>query len=792
MGIHERGQRYLREHEQAFRRLTENAMEVFWISDPDRPEAVYVNPAFEEIWGRPREQLYGEPDTLLESIHPEDRARVARALNEKTETGEFNETYRVLRPDGETRWVHDRGFPVFDAAGDLESVVGIAADVTERKRIEQELRRQRDRTEWVIETSPVMILVMDASRTITFANERATELAGVEGIADTPFEEFPWELLEDGEPVPRDERPFALVRERGEPVHGLRYRAEIGGQTRWLRINGAPLFEDGEFDGAVFATEDITRQKRREDTLSGLHETTREMMRADSDEAIHEGVVSAARERLGLSSVASYRLAGGNSLKPAAYSPAAAERAEHESPVGAGPIWTAFVERSVERSGDVTAVPMGSNGVLAVFEAGIDAERLSFVRILCDNAEAALRRTDHEDVLRAQSQRLERANTELKRLNHVTDLVRDVTGALVRASTRDEVTTTVCERLAAAEPYRFAWIGEGRDEPAPTAWAGITESALGGLDHEASAAARAVRAGEPVIERGLVESTRAEQRSDALANGYRSVAAVPLGHRERSYGVLSVHAGDEGAFREDEREVLVELGETIGYAIDAIETRNALTSDGVTELRITVEEPDSLPVVLAAGGELDHRGVVPCDDGTIRWFCTVDAPAKRVRSAAADDDRIECCKPLETDGGTLLDCVVRPPCLLSPFLEYGVTIRSLTATPAGVTIVGETAAEGDIRPLCESLDAAHDGVELTGRWDLDRPPRTNEERRSAVTAGLTDRQREILRIAHLSGYFETPRRITGAELAESLDINRSTFHRTLRAAEQTTFDALLE
>lgn len=51
---------------------------------------------------------------------------------------------------------------------------------------------------------------------------------------------------------------------------------------------------------------------------------------------------------------------------------------------------------------------------------------------------------------------------------------------------------------------------------------------------------------------------------------------------------------------------------------------------------------------------------------------------------------------------------------------------------------------------------------------------------------------EILRVAHASGYFETPRRTTGAELAERLDINRSTFHRTLRAAEQTTFDALLE
>lgn len=790
MGVHERGQRYLHEDEQAFRRLTENAAEVFWIRSPGTGIA-YVNPAFEEIWGRPREQLYDDSTILVESVHPEDRARVARAFDAEVENGEFDETYRVLRPDGETRWVHDRGFPVYNVSGEIDNIVGIAADITSRKAVEDELRRQRDRTEWLIETSPVMILAMDATRTITFANERTTEMAGVEEIAGTPFEEFPWELLEDGEPLPPDERPFALVKERGEPVHGLRYRAEIGGRTRWLRINGAPLFEDDEFSGAVFATEDITRQKRREEALSGLHETTREMMRADSDEAIHDGVVSAARDRLGLSAVASYRFDGGNSLRPAAHSPEAAAFVERRDR-GSGPIWTAFVERGVERGEGVVALPLGSHGALALFEPDIDEERLSFVRVLCDNAEAALDRTDHEGVLRAQSEKLQRANAELERLNHVTDLVRNVTGAMVRASTREEIAATVCERLAAADPYRFAWIGEDREGLVPTAWAGITESALAGLDHEASAAARAIRSGEPVIDRELVESSRSKQRADALSNGYRSVAAVPLGHRDRSYGVLSVHAGDEGVFREDEREVLVELGETIGYAIDAIETRNALTSDGVTELRFAVGDPDSLPIALAAGDQLDHRGVVPCDDGAIRWFCSVDAPIEEVESAAADDDRVECYKPLETDGGTLLDCVVRPPCLLSPFLDHGVTITSLIAAPEGVTIIAETAAEGDIRALCEALDADYDDVELTGRWDLDRPPQTREERRSAVTADLTDRQREILRIAHLSGYFETPRRITGAELAESLDINRSTFHRTLRAAEQTTFDVLLE
>ncbi|MFC7009202.1 PAS domain-containing protein [Halalkalicoccus salilacus] len=92
--------RYLREHEREFRRLTEHANEVFWIGDPRRFGTVYANAAFEEVWGRPREELYENPETLLESIHPEDRERVVDAVENEIERGGFDETYRIERPDG--------------------------------------------------------------------------------------------------------------------------------------------------------------------------------------------------------------------------------------------------------------------------------------------------------------------------------------------------------------------------------------------------------------------------------------------------------------------------------------------------------------------------------------------------------------------------------------------------------------------------------------------------------------------------------------------------------------------
>ncbi|MEM4780279.1 MAG: bacterio-opsin activator domain-containing protein [Halalkalicoccus sp.] len=773
-------ERYLREHERAFRRLTENATEVFWARDPDREGTVYVNRAFEAVWGRPREQLYAEPDVLIASIHPEDRGRVRRAMERKVEVGEFEETYRIVRPDGDLRWIHDRGFPVYDSTGDLDNVVGIAADVTDRVESERELRRQRERTERLLDTVPVTLLVLDGERTITFGNQRAAEVIGAEEIAGTPLEECPWELLWEDEPAPMGKRPFDIVRERGEPVYDMLYRARVGGEIRWLSINGAPLFENGEFVGGVFATEDVTGRKRRERSLEALHEATRAMMRAGSVGEVLEIATETASDLLGLAGVAGYRFdAERGALTATSQTPAASEFVEPRTTTIPEPVREAFEEGTTIEAGGLTALPLGEYGVLAVF-GSVDGEARSLARALCDDAEAALDRADREATLRARRERLRRTNAELERLNRVVDLVRDVTAALVRAGSREEIETTVCERLAAAGPYRLAWIDEGTAGVDPTARAGNAGRSLAAIERaterSATPTAEAIRTGEAVFER-LPEEM--------------AVVAVPLSYRGRSYGALGVYADGTELLAEDERAVLRGLGETIGYAIDAIETRTALASDGVTRLEFALSDPDSLPIALAVGGHLDHRGVVPGCDDTIRWFLRVDSDVEDVEAAAANRDGVVAVHPITTDGPAVIECVISAPCLLSPFVDHGVTITSLHASSGGATITAETASESDVRRLCETLEAEY-GVELVGRQDLERPPRTPEERRSALTEELTERQSEILRLAHANSYFETPRRVTGAELAERLDINRSTFHRTLRAAERATLDALFD
>mgnify|MGYP002622787790 CR=1 FL=1 len=130
----------LREKDVLLRELAENIDEVFWVTEPKPKPFVYVSPAYERIWGRPVEELYESPAVWTEAIHPEDRARVVEAAERNEESGRYDETYRIVRPDGATRWVRDRAFPVRGTDGRILRIFGVVEDITELKRTDAALK----------------------------------------------------------------------------------------------------------------------------------------------------------------------------------------------------------------------------------------------------------------------------------------------------------------------------------------------------------------------------------------------------------------------------------------------------------------------------------------------------------------------------------------------------------------------------------------------------------------------------------------------------------------------------
>jgi PAS domain S-box-containing protein len=140
-------QEALQASEERFRQLADHIQEVFWMSNADKSQIIYVSPAYEKIWGQPCSSLYALPQNWSLAIHPDDRKRVSESARTKQVAGEYDEIYRIIRPDGSIRWIQDRAFPIRNAAGKIYRIVGIADDITKRKEAwdslgESEARKQ--------------------------------------------------------------------------------------------------------------------------------------------------------------------------------------------------------------------------------------------------------------------------------------------------------------------------------------------------------------------------------------------------------------------------------------------------------------------------------------------------------------------------------------------------------------------------------------------------------------------------------------------------------------------------
>jgi PAS domain S-box-containing protein len=125
--------------EEKFRQLAENINEVFWMMPPEANQMQYVSPAYEQVWGRTCASLYRSPTSWSEAIHPGDVDRAHAVFARQINGEQVDSEYRILTPDGREKWIRDRAFPIHDAERQLIRVVGIAEDITERKRRESEL-----------------------------------------------------------------------------------------------------------------------------------------------------------------------------------------------------------------------------------------------------------------------------------------------------------------------------------------------------------------------------------------------------------------------------------------------------------------------------------------------------------------------------------------------------------------------------------------------------------------------------------------------------------------------------
>ncbi|MES9903209.1 MAG: ATP-binding protein [Sedimenticola sp.] len=208
-----------RSSEARFEQLASTIDQVFWLIDWKSGKVIYVNPAYEEIWGSKVEELYNDPKNWTVPILPEDRPAVEAAFS-RIDRGEFRMEYRIRRPDGELRTIFDRGYPVRDAHNRIYRVAGVAEDITERKRLAGELQQLNDELEERVQQRTNDLI---ASKDLAEASSRAKSafLDNMSHELRTPLSAILGfcQLLERDQSIPGGVREYlGIIRDSGDKL----------------------------------------------------------------------------------------------------------------------------------------------------------------------------------------------------------------------------------------------------------------------------------------------------------------------------------------------------------------------------------------------------------------------------------------------------------------------------------------------------------------------------------------------------------------------------------------------
>jgi PAS domain S-box-containing protein len=251
----------LRESEQLFRLITENAADLIVVLDLEG-RRLYNSPSYEDFFGTP-ESMRGSDS--FQEVHPEDRERVRRVFRETVETGAGSRTeYRFLLKDGSVHYIESQGSVIRDERGKPVKVVVVSRDITARKEAERALSDSEARYRELIESARDAIYTMSPSGVLTSLNSAFERITGWQRDA--------WVGKTFLDLLHPDDRPVALanfkrvVQGESSLMNEYRIRRESGGYVLG-EITATPHLRGGKVVEVLGVARDITERRALEDGL---------------------------------------------------------------------------------------------------------------------------------------------------------------------------------------------------------------------------------------------------------------------------------------------------------------------------------------------------------------------------------------------------------------------------------------------------------------------------------------------------------------------------------------------
>jgi len=547
-----------------------------WLKDTN---GVYLecNAMIERLFGAKREAIVGKTDydfldkDLADFLREHDRKAMAAGKPS------VNEEWLTYADDGHSALFETVKTPMYDKAGKLIGVLGIARDITERKQAEEALRRSEAMLYTLYNSTSDAVMLLDENG--FFDCNKAT-LAMFGCATKGEFcSKHPADLSPPEQPCGMDsmtlaERKIAAAMKTGRQQFEWMYRRADTGQ----HFHADVLLNSMVLDKTILqmTVRDITERKHAEELAhqfgSLLQSSFDEIYMFDAC-SLHFLLTSkGAEENLGYSSDEL------NLLTPLDLNPSFTEQSFEKlaAPLRCGEEQSLFFE-AIHRRKDGTDYPVETHLQL------MHGQQPVFMAIVQDTS------------------RRKRNEARIERLSRTYRLLSRVNEAIVRAEDKYKFFEAICNAAIESGLFRFAWIGM-LDETwvIPVAHAGVEEGYLSGkfgilLDDERTGngpTGRAIREGTHIVCQSIEDDPGMEPwRNEALKRGYQSSAAFPVREEGSIAGSINVYSAETHFFTPDIIQLMLELTADISFALDVFagRKRRELAENEIRQLNIELE-----------------------------------------------------------------------------------------------------------------------------------------------------------------------------------------------------------
>ncbi|MBI1281616.1 MAG: GAF domain-containing protein [Anaerolineaceae bacterium] len=585
-------------------------------------------------WSDETYRIFGlEPHTepitlqrLKERIHPDDFETVFKAITD-AEAGvkAYDIEYRIIHPDGAIRYIYNLGEVIFDGSKKPIGMFGTLIDVTERRQMEEVLRKSEKKYRSLIHKVHTAIVLHDEQGHILDSNPLAQQLLNLseDQLIGKDLNAPVWHFQrEDGSDMPVSEYPVSLVLSSQQPLRdyvvGIRQADQ--NEIIWALVNAEPEYDDGgELIHIITSFVEITERKRAEVTLrrqneyfSTLYETTLAIMNRLNTEDLLNTILSRAVALVGTSYGSIFLFSSDKTeLTAAIYTGYPKDLPLRHAKMGkglSGTVWQTgkmlvvndyqnWEKRSFGEIPDKIRANLGiplksKDELIGILCVDYHEEGRTFsdddIAILVRFAALASIALDNAQLYNAVQQELEerkQAELTLQRYNKRLSILREIDHEILFASSPQSIATVVLKHLAELIPCEFLSVVLHNPQ--------LTEERIFALRHTPDLGGVYTQEIQPVVQNQVLEKLKsgktaiapdllqqagphAHLAEELESHGIRSALASPMIVQERLIGTIALAALEVGFFTHEHQQITEEVSAQIAIALHQAELNDQI------------------------------------------------------------------------------------------------------------------------------------------------------------------------------------------------------------------------